>query len=551
MKTFAQFKSEIRESLFPSGEPSNLVTPHNKSFIDSLIDLQTFVECLQQDNTSVFPHCATYYNCGLTVLDAPRGNIKKVSVIDTTSEGDSDWCTEIEYMQVNPVHIREYLHRSLRCGFCLPTTLFFGLPNSCIKGYYPIASDEGVPAGLPTLPLGYHYPQTSTDRTYGRAGHGVWAIERGKIFIAPYIQSSEIVLVKWDGIKRTWAEGDPVDEDPLLAQAVLEYVRWQHTDRYDKDEAEAQRAMGAYNNARTLLMHQCREENRVRDREPSYARGTPASMQGMTLFYNEEVSYSASCPDGTGTVTVTIPAGTVSSSVSVADANQKAQDEAVVEATARLDCQSEPTTTYSNDAQTAVAACQAGQGAPPAEGNPVTVTIPAGTVTSSVSKAAANAEALAMAQTQAASQLVCTWWNSPQTKQVVCEANPAITASATVAAHTYSSTISQADADNQAMAEATNQANEELAATCFGVPAAVLNTEQHVQVVYLCQQAIVRNCTIIVNVTIPANRFAGNTQVEANNAARSWGAVYGNTIAQYHCARGECGAFNVTYGVVT
>ncbi len=48
-----------------------------------MIDLQTWCECLQQDNTNVIPQCATLYNCGITVTDAPRGRIKKVSVIDS------------------------------------------------------------------------------------------------------------------------------------------------------------------------------------------------------------------------------------------------------------------------------------------------------------------------------------------------------------------------------------------------------------------------------------------------------------------------------------
>lgn len=52
-------------------------------FVDALIDLQTWVECLQQNNTTTFPHCATFYNCGLTIIDAaPRGIIKRLSVID-------------------------------------------------------------------------------------------------------------------------------------------------------------------------------------------------------------------------------------------------------------------------------------------------------------------------------------------------------------------------------------------------------------------------------------------------------------------------------------
>ena len=82
--TFGQFKSAIRGRIWPPGsaEPDNLVASHDKDFIDSLVDLQTWVPCLQQDNTDLYPQCSTTYNCGLTVLPAPRGIIKKLSVID-------------------------------------------------------------------------------------------------------------------------------------------------------------------------------------------------------------------------------------------------------------------------------------------------------------------------------------------------------------------------------------------------------------------------------------------------------------------------------------
>jgi hypothetical protein len=191
-----------------------------------------------------------------------------------------------------------------------------------------------VPKSLPALPLGYHYPQTSTDRTYGRAQQGFWAKDRGKIYIVPWLQSTETVLIKWDGIKRTWADADLIDDDPLLQQAVFEYMRWKHADRWDKDEAEAARAQAAYVGApgtigaREMLIHQCREETRARACEGSNARSSPLSI--TNLFYNDEQSASATCPDGTSgsSVSVTIPAGTVASGVSVADANQKAKAQA-------------------------------------------------------------------------------------------------------------------------------------------------------------------------------------------------------------------------------
>ena len=80
--TFGQLKSSVRAIIFPSGEASSLIAAHNKAFVDALIDLQTFVECLQFDNVSIFPQCSTLYNCGITVFDAPRGAIKKVSTIE-------------------------------------------------------------------------------------------------------------------------------------------------------------------------------------------------------------------------------------------------------------------------------------------------------------------------------------------------------------------------------------------------------------------------------------------------------------------------------------
>lgn len=82
MPTFGTFKSDIRKRLWPAGEPPQLVAAHDKAFVDALIDLQTVVECLQSDNTNIVPQCATFYDCQMTVFQAPRGNIKSVSVID-------------------------------------------------------------------------------------------------------------------------------------------------------------------------------------------------------------------------------------------------------------------------------------------------------------------------------------------------------------------------------------------------------------------------------------------------------------------------------------
>lgn len=567
MKTWQQLKSEIFERVFPAGQAPNLLAAHNKICIDAIVDLQTVDDCLQYDHTDLIPQCATLYNCGLTVFDAPRGAIKKVSVIDKidpethleSATADDDYCAEIQYSQVNPCHIESYLSRSRKRGCCLSIPWFFALPfTACgAAAYPPVPTDEGVPEGLPILPLGYHYPQTSTDREHGRAHAGVWAIERGKIFIAPWIQSTETVIVKWDGIKRTWNDGDPVDDDPLLAEAIEEYLRWKHADRYQHDEAEAGRAAGAYITARQKLIHQCVEETRVRDCEPSQARmgGASSGQSQISLYYNDSPQTgAATCPAGsTGdSVSITIPAGTVSSSVSVADANQKAKDAAQEQAEAQLVCTPSSQTFY-NTAQTATVACQTETGAPTPDGTPVTITVPAGTVSSTVSQADANAKALAQAQAQAAAQLSCTFWNQEKTYTAHCpDGQVGADQTVTVPAHTVSSTISQADADAQALAQATNDANAAL--SCVG-GSLFWNTGQHASASTTCMVVAPPNdqgvgwvqCNVTVTVIVEAHFYSSPVSVAAaNQAALGYATMLAQQQAQLRCASGLCGPYTIT-----
>lgn len=666
-------------------------------FVDAMIDLQTVVECLQQDNTNLFPHCSTFYNCGLTVFDAPRGTIKRVSVMDKQSAsststststpasgqvadykfpfraifdppfpatiiynvaqagdytvtvnqtlgdaqfgtgpqsiltsitytdtngqlqtvtpasactwgetntgsqtiscaanskitaaiavdnspfndggytvevlvsatGDAtvassvpatlsdDYCSEIPYNQVDACHIHNFLRGSRRRGCCLSIPFFFGIaPGLCGKAAFPIPTDAGLPAGLPLLPLGFHYPQTSTDRRHGRAGAGIWAVEEGKIWIGPWIQSTETVIVKWEGIKRQYSDADPVDDDPLLAKALEDYVRWKHAEIYDHDYEAAAASKAAYEGSpmsagsKQLLIHQCREETRVRECEPMHARGS--SNIGASLFYNDAQTAQASCPAGTtgNSVSVTIPAGTVGSTISVNDANATAKAQAQAQAQAQLVC-TPVVASFTNDAQTATLACQGSAGAPAPDGAPVTVTIPAGTVTGA-SKAEANANALALAQTQAADQLHCTYWNSAQSYTATCP-NDSQTSTVTIAQHTYSSTISQADADAKALAAATTQAQGNL--SCSG--GLFWNTPQSVTAKRSnCLQPgsggnVGSRCSVTVNMGIAAHVVSSVlSQADANQHAIALATGQANALAAQYCQAGQCGTYGAIY----
>jgi hypothetical protein len=545
--TFGQLKTDLRLQIWPNGEAENLRPSHDQSFIDALMDLQQWVDCQQQDNTQLVPQCATTYNCGVTAFDAPRGFIKGLSVIDKVNPDTGledataadDYCSEIKYCEIDYCHFSAYVRTSNKHGCCLP--FFFGVTKHC----YPTPTDEGLPAGLAPMPLGYHYPQESTDSAIGRATSGVWAKNRGHIYVFPWLQSTETIILLWDGLKRSWVDGDFVDDDPMFKKAVRLYVQNQHAGEWDKERDDEASFGGKYNQTRAELIRICREETRVRECcESSNARG---SQVLASLFYNDAQTATAHCQDGqTGdAVTVTIPAGTVASMTSKADANQLAHAQALTQATAQLDCVTTPVV-YTNTAQTAVASCTATEGAPPPDGAPVTRTVPAGQVSSSVSQAAADAQALALAQSQADAALTCTFWNSEQSYTATCT-GVGSDVTKTTPAHTFSSTVSQADADAKALNDAKSDAEAELPSVCTETTV-YSSTPQIVSVTQLCSRGGQPLCNVFVTCQVAAGTCTSLvSQADANQQAQNAGRAFAQQRALQLCATSGCGSYNVVF----
>lgn len=538
---YGEFTREVKALVFPAGEAPNLVAAHNKAIVQALVDIQKWVECQQQDNKSLHPQCATYYRCGLTYLPAPEGVIKKVQVVDRINPetgledatADYDWCSAVDYYEVPAFYMDRYLARSRQIGSCIPAATFFGLsPISCAKGAYriPVPTNAGLPTNLRPLPLGFVYPQDSTDAT-GRALSGVWAKERGNIVIAPWIQSTEMVVVIWDGIKRTWADDEEVSENPLVMQAVQEWLRWDHFKNWDKDYDASSAANAAYKTTLATLMHECREQTRVRgegsgqNEGASHARGSAGSVS--RLYYNTAQSYTAECGAGFdgAAVTVQIPEGTVGSTVSVADANRMAADQAKADAEAQLDC-SAIVPTFTNDSDvTATATCEDhpshDEDHPAPTGSVSTATVKAGTVTGSTQEAA-NAAAEAKAAQEAIAGLDCTFYSKESELTATCDTDPSITVTLPIAEGLKSSTLSEADADAQAEAEVSNAAMAQLYAD--GCHEQVWNDAQQTFRSFDCNVLEVtggalRPVIVYATFRIAANRVSGTDKLDANQKA--------------------------------
>lgn len=546
--------AELNPVIWPSGQAQNLVIPHRRLFIEALIDLQQFVECLRINNTQVVPQCNTMFDCGKTVFDAPRGRINRIYVIDkinqTTGREDpeapADWCSAVNYRQVEYADLHRYVSQTLAgtwggCGCWGWANLseLIAFPTCWQTKYrsYPPPTDYGL-GYAPPLPMGLHYAQTSTDEPNGiRAQWGMWALRGGLIYLAPWIQSTETVIIEWDGIKRVWNPLDLVDDDPLLKKAVEDYVRWKDNEKYLKDFDAASASQAEYlRSSVPNLIYECRQETVIRDAARATTSAARGAAQIIPTFTNEAQQATAACPTNmTGQpVTATVPAGSVVSTVSQADANAMAQSQALQLAGQQLNCTEIPVT-YFSSTQSYTANCPIG-----GTGAPVTITIEAGTYSSIISQADADAQALAAATQAALLAISCTFLNTQQTYTAVCpDGHPGADVTVTIAAGQYSSTVSQADANAKALAAATTQAISQL--VCADSPTIYYNTEQNLVVHKACIIARPGHPTAVANltanVTVNAGQFTSQvSQADANQQAINYGNLLGNAQLTNQCS---------------
>lgn len=420
--TLGQLKAELQSILWPQGEPSNLVTSHSQMYVEALIDLQMYCEPLKLNNTSIIPWCSTYFQCGQTVVDCPRGIIRRVSTYDSISTkdhypdgasiipvgslysgsvylptitpgtryyysdpndngsaislqngnpliivpnnttfiagpdgftilngiGDSlitasiqpvddskpgreddnapvNWCSEVPYTNVRYIMLKKYVDKALiylnypsgcfGCGIGLllpaiaPVVAIFQQYATCSKQPSTLYT-EPDDASFPPLPLGFHYAQKVTDAP-NRAWQGVWANERGRLYLAPWIQSSEVIVVEWDGLKLVWQDPDLIDNDPLIKKAISSYIRWKRFERHTEGPADVNYQQ-IYKDDLADLIWRYHEENRRRKIEDSHARSANVTIAGLgttsstTTLSTTTVTTTSTSTSSTSTSTTTL-----------------------------------------------------------------------------------------------------------------------------------------------------------------------------------------------------------------------------------------------------
>ena len=251
--------------------------------------------------------------------------------------------------------------------------------------------------------------------------------------------------------------------------------------------------------------------------------------------------------NGTGsTVTYTVAAGTYTSAISLADANQKAVD--AVNAGGQAYANVNGSCTWTNQAQSGnFTRNNCGTNG---TGSTVTYTVAAGTYTSTISLADANQKAVdavnAGGQAYANANAGCTWTNQAQSGNFTrnnCGTNgTGGTVTYTVAANTYSSTVSLVDANQQAI-NAVNAGGQNYANATAGCT--WTNQAQSGNFTRNNCPANYTGSTVTYNVA--ANTYSSTTSLadanqQAINDVNTNGQTYANTNGTCisNCNTGNC-----------
>lgn len=236
--TVSQLKAAILADVYPSGAPENLLTSIGNHFQEAFAEISQWVDCEQQNNANVIKFCNTNYKSGMSVIQAPVGRIVRVFTI-----ANEDFSDPVFYRQTD-----------------------WPEPEAWARNLYlfpkPLITDARK------LPLGFQFSDAANDSAYGRARTGIWSIYKGNLFLAPWIQSNELVVIEWDGIKQLWSDGDPINPAVKYRQAIKLYVQFAYERDYGTegraDRFKNRQHSGWFDEALEELMHECREQTKLR-----------------------------------------------------------------------------------------------------------------------------------------------------------------------------------------------------------------------------------------------------------------------------------------------
>ena len=273
--TFQELVLEISRNVWPEGEARNLRDQHKNLIRNGLIDLQQKIDCLKTQNIDYIRHGATFFYCGASAFVVPTGYVQSLRTIPDLQH-TNNW-RQCDAVWAQPQSRQEFeclLANAVQCGEAL-TNCACPTPIEMAYGYY-CANYDGTKAKwfpYPELPMGLMYADAVTDKGC-RARERWFAMFNCYIYTYPVIQSSEVLILEWHGIKRNWVDDDVVpylDEsggvDRQIVQALEYYVTAEDAMRYGCMDERYKSLAKRYGDHVEQLIWDCRAQHRLPSRQ--------------------------------------------------------------------------------------------------------------------------------------------------------------------------------------------------------------------------------------------------------------------------------------------
>lgn len=252
---FLDLKTAVRTLIWADGEAENLVAAHDNHFIEAMADIQKWVPQERMVNVDVIPFADTFFKAGMSIVNQPRGRIYRIFTIANDNWGD-------------PVYYKMTERGEPECWG--RNLLSYSLPAN---------------TGLPPLPLGFRPADKATDGTLGRARAGIFALQDRSVYVAPWLQSNEKLVMVWSGVKNKWADGDIVTDAIDFAKTVRLLVRYYHERDYGMNPQEKAAAdMEARNAVADLIWEWKQYTQRHNEPECKDERGRTAAELALSAL---------------------------------------------------------------------------------------------------------------------------------------------------------------------------------------------------------------------------------------------------------------------------
>lgn len=258
--TFAELKTRVVADAWPLGAPENLTSLLDGYVLSGLIEIQRKIKCFQYRHDDVYDQCRTYWSGGATVLTAPRGNILAVYTVEEINPGEVSWSRPVPYRAVT---WQEFKRWQATWKSRWSSSLYVAPPD----------------AGLP---LGFRPADATSDATCGRALTGVYALEETtrRLYVGPWLQSNEKLVVEWQGIKRDWQDGDLVPEDEDFIRLLRLWIEREYGRKWAAPDLPIREA--AWREALSDMVVTCERDSRLKGEPVSAAEANAADWAAFT-----------------------------------------------------------------------------------------------------------------------------------------------------------------------------------------------------------------------------------------------------------------------------